>query len=216
MTPPKIIAFSRTRGAPVSAALQQRCVDRIVECHQILPTKMRTPTLSFDLRGTTAGQAFPGKHHIRLNGQLLNENVEEFIEQTVGHEWAHLVAIHLHGPKIRAHGPEWKNVMVKMGLDPARCHTYNTNNARTVKPRSMPKVKPMFKPTGTPVLPPKVITLLPPDLVIEIRVPGAVGVSTAMWAYANKLAVKKGRTLPSTLQQNQIMLMQWIELANQR
>lgn len=221
MTPPKIIAFSRTRGAPVSAALQQRCVDRIVQCHQIFPTKMRAPTLSFDLRGTTAGQAFPAKHHIRLNGQLLNENVEEFIEQTVGHEWAHLAAIHLHGPKIRAHGPEWKNVMVKMGLDPARCHTYKTQKVRTVKAKPtqrtwVPKAKPVFKPTGTPVLPPNIVLTLPLELPIEIRIPGAVAVSSAMWTYASRLAVKRNKILPPMLQHNQIMLMQWIELVNQR
>ena len=84
MTLPKIIRFSRTRGAPVEPLLRQRVLTRIVECHTHHGGSMPVPTVSFDLRGKTAGQAFLSKHHIRLNGQLLNENPDDFIHQTVG------------------------------------------------------------------------------------------------------------------------------------
>lgn len=33
-----------------------------------------------------------------FNGQLLNENPDDFIHQTVGHEWAHLLCHYRHGP----------------------------------------------------------------------------------------------------------------------
>lgn len=223
MTPPKIVSFSRTRGAPVLQHIQQRCVDRIVQCHALVKTSMASPTISFDLRGTTAGQAFPAKHHIRLNGQLLNENTDHFIEQTVGHEWAHLAAIHLHGPKIRSHGSEWKSVMVKLNLNPARCHAYATQKARAT---SATKTKTLrqwvgknrlwISPTGTPVLPPKVKFIPPTAAIIEISVPGSAPASAVMWAYANKLAIKKSVLLPAMLQNNQTMLMQWIGMAKQR
>lgn len=219
---PKIISFSRTRGAPVAQPIQQRCVERIVQCHRLVSTTMASPTVSFDLRGTTAGQAFPGKNHIRLNGQLLNDNTDDFIEQVVGHEWAHLAAIHLHGQKIRSHGPEWKRVMQSLSLDPARCHTYATKKARTVgfkgAPRSwlIAKVQTLIRTTGTPVLPPKMKIVAPPSVIIEIRVPGSVPVSVVMWAYARKLAIKKSMPLPNGLQHNQAMLTQWISIAKKR
>lgn len=225
MMPPKIISFSRTRGAPVAQHIQQRCLDRIVECQSLVKTSLASPTVSFDLRGTTAGEAYGPKNHIRLNGQLLNENIDEFIEQTVGHEWAHLAARNLHGPGIRSHGPEWKGVMIKLGLDPARCHTYETTKARVVKPkvqaktaRSWRTTKPvvLIQPTGTPVLPPKAIFGVPADMVIEIRIPGGVAASPVMWSYANKLSAKKGMPLPEMLQHSQAMLTQWIGMAKQR
>lgn len=222
MTPPKIISFSRTRGAPVAPHIQQRCVARIVQCHSMVKTTMASPTISFDLRGTTAGQAYPGKNHIRLNGQLLNENTDHFIEQTVGHEWAHLAAANLHGHKIRSHGPEWKAVMHKLGLDAARCHAYTTQKARTVKPKSASrsrvstKARTPIKSTGVPVLPPKTKIVAPPAVIIEIRIPGGVPASTVMWSYATRLASKKNITLPDGLQSNQAMLMQWIEMVRAR
>lgn len=225
MTPPKIISLSRTRGAPVPQHIQQRCVDRIVECQKLVKTAMASPTVSFDLRGTTAGEAYSDKNHIRLNGQLLNENTEHFIEQTVGHEWAHLAARHLHGPRIRSHGPEWKSVMVKLGLDPARCHTYATQKARVVKAKPktktqgrawVGKINTPIRPTGKPVLPPKPTFGSPADVVIEIRIPGMVPASTVMWSYANKLATKKSMPLPEMLQHSQAMLTQWIGMAKQR
>ena len=222
MTSPKIISFSRTRGAPVPQHVQQRCVARIIECQKLVNTSMASPTVSFDLRGTTAGQAYPGKNHIRLNGQLLNENTEHFIEQMVAHEWAHLAASNLHGRNIRAHGPEWKSLMTKLGLDPARCHIYKTQKAREVKPKSakrswlVGKLKTLVRPTGTPVLPPKATFGLPPEAVIEIRIPGGAPASAVMWLYATKLAVKKSMLLPDMLQHSQAMLTQWIGIAKQR
>lgn len=190
MNLPKIIAFSRTKGAPVCDTLQKRCIERIVQCHALLTTTMPAPTLSFDLRGTTAGQAFPTEHHIRLNGQLLNENTEHFIEQTLGHEWAHLAAQHLYGNKIRPHGNEWKQVMRNLGLDPARCHTYTTQRARKARPGASKKTtrKPIFIPTGEPV-------------------------SLVMWTYAQNLAQKKRLQLPVALKSNKQMMIKWLDLA---
>lgn len=220
MQPSKIIAFSRTKGAPVAPNIQQRCVDRILECHALVPTNMKVPTLSFDLRGTTAGQAFPAKHHIRLNGQLLNENTEHFIEQTVGHEWAHLAAAHLHGHNIQGHGKEWKSLMVRLGLNPARCHTYDTQKARTQNTKKAPnaiKPTPMrVVPNGVPVLPPMAKFVAPTNAIIEVVLPPGQPSSAVMWLYATKLSQKNDAPLPPCLQYNQDMLTHWIGLIKQR
>ena len=52
---------------------------------------------------------------------------QHFIEQTVAHEVAHLLAHELFGPRVQSHGKEWQAIMVKVfGLPADRCHTYDT------------------------------------------------------------------------------------------
>lgn len=90
---------------------------------------MPMPTVSFDLRGKKGGQAFLRKNHIRLNSVLLTENTEEFIEKTVGHEVAHLATHTKHGEGVAPHGEEWQAMMRAFGLEPLRCHRYDTTNS---------------------------------------------------------------------------------------
>ncbi len=82
----------------------------------------------FDLRGRAAGQArLParGRPLIRYNAQLLLENGESFLQRTVPHESAHVIAFRRHGARIRPHGEEWKAVMTLFGADSRRCHDYD-------------------------------------------------------------------------------------------
>ncbi len=84
------------------------------------------PDIQFNLRGETAGQAWPDQNLIRLNPVLLRENRDHFIQQTVAHEVAHLIAPAVFGDKIRPHGKEWKYVMEEVYKLPAeRCHSYD-------------------------------------------------------------------------------------------
>lgn len=83
--------------------------------------------VSFDLRGTSAGQLQirqkEGIYRIRYNRVLLEENPETVIGNTVPHEVSHLVAYQVYGRKISQHGAEWKSVMSDVfGLKPNRCH----------------------------------------------------------------------------------------------
>lgn len=96
---------------------------------QVFGRDFEAPKVTFDLRGKTAGAANYAANHIRLNDVLLRENQETFINRTVPHEVAHLLAFALYGSRISAHGPEWKNVMRRLGETPSRCHTYDTTNA---------------------------------------------------------------------------------------
>ena len=50
------------------------------------------PVISFDLRGQAAGQANYRENKIRFNRHLLEKYTAEFVDQTVPHEFAHLVA----------------------------------------------------------------------------------------------------------------------------
>jgi len=84
----------------------------------------------FDLRGQAAGQArLPsrGRPVIRYNAQLLLQNGPRFLQRTVPHETAHVIAYRLHGRHIRPHGPEWKAVMALFGADSRRCHDYDVS-----------------------------------------------------------------------------------------
>lgn len=91
------------------------------------------PRLRFDLRGRCAGQARLQDWSVRLNLSLLLRHGEAFIEQTVPHEIAHLVAHALHGPGIRPHGPQWRAVMALLKAPAQVCHSYATAPARRVK-----------------------------------------------------------------------------------
>ena len=88
--------------------------------------------IRFDLRGQSAGMVrFPGSGTpvIRYNRTLLEENERDFIDQTVPHEVAHVVARTIHGGRIRPHGPEWQSIMVTLGANPSRCHNYDTSRS---------------------------------------------------------------------------------------
>lgn len=77
-------------------------------------------------KSTTAGKAYVGRvpfgvYEISLNIPLLAVNNDpDQIDQTVGHEIAHLIAYKVYGD--RGHGASWKKVMRYFGLAPERCH----------------------------------------------------------------------------------------------
>lgn len=95
--------------------------------------------LDFSLRGRCAGQArvaANGQTSIRLNRSLLQDNLDDFLAQTIPHEVAHLVVnwqARRHRQRPRPHGVEWQSVMRDcFGLSPERCHSYRTTAARVV------------------------------------------------------------------------------------
>ena len=92
----------------------------------------QTPEVLFNLRGMTAGIAYSEEWRIRLNMTLLRENGRKFLDTTVPHEVAHLVANKLYGREWGvSHGPRWREVMEEFGCKPKRCHDYKAKAART-------------------------------------------------------------------------------------
>jgi len=94
--------------------------------------------INFKKRGKSAGHcAFDRSSKtftISFNNILLKENEEEFIKETVAHEFAHAVALSVYGTF--AHDVNWRVVMSTFGIPNAkRCHSYDTTNsvARRVK-----------------------------------------------------------------------------------
>ena len=91
------------------------------------------PTISYDLRGQSAGQANYRHNVIRLNRELLEKYTTDFIDQTVPHEFAHLVAYRVYGSRIKPHGNEWRSIMVALGATPSRTHKYEASKTRHLK-----------------------------------------------------------------------------------
>ena len=91
------------------------------------------PEISYDLRGLAAGQANYRKNKIRFNRDLLEKYTREFVEQTVPHEFAHLVTYRKFGRRIKPHGLEWKSVMIAFGVKPARTHSFKVIPSRRLK-----------------------------------------------------------------------------------
>lgn len=87
--------------------------------------------ITFGLKSGVAGRAQISKKVIKFNPTLLRENPEAFLARTPGHEVVHFAAFAKHGLGIDAHGQEWKNMMVQLGLDAKRCHSYDTSTVPT-------------------------------------------------------------------------------------
>lgn len=87
------------------------------------------PVFSFDLKGTTAGQAHLSKNLIKVNEGLFIRNKEDFFRGTLPHEVAHLAAYRAFND--RGHGSGWKRVMIDFKLEPKRCHSYDVSEVRT-------------------------------------------------------------------------------------
>jgi SprT protein len=99
--------------------------------NEYFDVRMALPKISFDTGGaTTAGRAWCSKWLVEFHMGYLKENKEDYINRTVPHEVAHLVAHYVHckvkGKKrINPHGREWKFKMEKVfGLPSTRCHNY--------------------------------------------------------------------------------------------
>ena len=121
--------------------LEQRTLDeterllKLAESH--FDTRFPRPDVRFDLSGKSAGMAVFARRRdplIRYNRQLLRQNGQAFIRQTVPHEVAHLVARFLHGYRIRPHGAEWAAIMRLFDAVATRCHNFSLHD---VPQRSM-------------------------------------------------------------------------------
>lgn len=92
------------------------------------------PRIEWVVCGTTAGKAWLGQWRIQLNEQLCKENIEDFMQDTIPHEVAHLIAYKVFGDD--GHGDGWKSVMRALGLNPSRCHNYDTSHVEGKRSRN--------------------------------------------------------------------------------
>ena len=105
-----------------------------VKAEQFFQRTFARPDIHLDLRGQRAGVAYLDRNLLRFNGQMYRENSAHFLQQTVAHEVAHLIAHQLYGHRIRPHGREWQALMTGLFELPAdRCHNYAVTRRRSTQ-----------------------------------------------------------------------------------
>lgn len=86
------------------------------------------PQIKYTEKSTVAGRAYCVSNIVDFNKILLSENVDQFIDQTVTHELAHILAYKIYGTI--GHDKYWKLIMVQLGAEPKRCHSYSIENVK--------------------------------------------------------------------------------------
>ena len=120
----------------VTNEIRQRVNDRIAQlddlCADIFGREI-APSISYGLKGKVAGQAWLSKNSIKINAYCLMNNLDDYIKQTLGHEYAHLLVHQEHGFNVQPHGHEWKSlacrqidVIITKQLRVARLSNINT------------------------------------------------------------------------------------------
>lgn len=85
----------------------------------------RMPSISYRLRGSTAGRADLNTWHVDFNPTLLVDHTDEYLEHTVGHEVAHFVCTQKDGMQQFHHGQRWQRVMRDFKLPIRITSTYH-------------------------------------------------------------------------------------------
>jgi SprT protein len=112
--------------------------NRYNECYQFVKERMPAGWLNdiphleikFDLKGTCAGQFClrSGGNYFRVNLAIADRDINDYLNQTIPHEFSHYLVRLKWGYNVNAHGKEWKSVMVCLfKLEPKRTHSVNTN-----------------------------------------------------------------------------------------
>lgn len=92
--------------------------DCFIDAECFFDRAFERPTYLFNQRGKAAGTAHLQKNIIKINPVLFINNKEEFFQQVIPHEVAHLITFQLYG-KVRPHGEEWQQVMITVFKRPA-------------------------------------------------------------------------------------------------
>lgn len=83
---------------------------------------MPPPAVEWRRYRTTAGMAFFERWTIALSIHVVIDR--DRLEETLVHEFAHLLAYHRHGRAGRGHGPAWRQAMLDLGKVPETKHRY--------------------------------------------------------------------------------------------
>ena len=99
-------------------ALQVKGEDCFILAECFFDRPFTRPAYHFNQRGRSAGSAHLQRNIIKFNPILFSQNKQQFINQVVDHEVAHLIAYQHYG-KVRPHGKEWQHIMVNIFNCPA-------------------------------------------------------------------------------------------------
>jgi SprT protein len=118
------------------ARFKQRRLELIERASERWDVDLSGVPIVFNLRGRAAGMVQirpPEPHVLRINRDLFERFPDEIIDDTLGHEMAHVVVLLKWGRQTRPHGREWQAVMWSFDQEPKRCHQMETTKARQTK-----------------------------------------------------------------------------------
>jgi SprT protein len=98
----------------------------------------------FNKTGCVAGtyqHSMIGGGFFNVNLDIAKANLEEYLRQTVPHEFCHYIVfmefyknMYRYNQKPKSHGREWQSMMINVfGLDPHRCHNYDVTEIQKKK-----------------------------------------------------------------------------------
>jgi len=134
----------------LSTELKEKVTARIQECLDIAEKtfgqKFDLPLVRYDIRSTVGGIATFSKWRVRFNLIFLVENEDEYLQQVVPHEVAHLINRKVNKvpdgrKRLSSHGKEWAQVMELFGLKPDVTHCFDCTS---IEPR-IKEDKPIIK-----------------------------------------------------------------------
>jgi SprT protein len=119
----------------ISEEIKLAILNKVNACvNKILGGPHDSVNITIDYRtdmGTTAGLAYRVSQRIEFNEILLLANLEKFINNTVPHEVVHILQFVLFRSAKQPHGPEWKRIMGRLGVDAATYHSYDVGPVKT-------------------------------------------------------------------------------------
>lgn len=122
---------SRQAAAEVPPELKRVAEEEFYRLCRQFPLP-KSPTLFWRGYRVTAGMAYYRTWAIGLSSRVLTTT--DAVVETLGHEYAHLLAVARKGKRAANHGPDWQQAMLDLGLQPKVRHRYEVqrNEARQV------------------------------------------------------------------------------------
>ena len=145
----------RSQYPQLSELIENKVLDTYLLAQKQFLRDFELPRLTFDASGKRVGAwAFSKRNLIQFNAHFFQfkNNWDDIVNQTTPHEIAHLICDLLFPSAKQAHGPEWRYVASKLGIEPRRCH--NMEGVKEYKPQPRPYIywclgcKKEFKLTG--------------------------------------------------------------------
>ncbi|AHK78126.1 metallopeptidase (SprT family) [Ectothiorhodospira haloalkaliphila] len=101
------------------------------------------PPVALNLRGRAAGQwrVVCGEESLRFNPHIFAQDWANHFPETVAHEVAHSIIYRRFGlgaDRRRPHGPEWREVMLRLGFEPRVTHSSDLSGVPTRRTRKFP------------------------------------------------------------------------------
>lgn len=131
--PTKVVKSVVWTDPAIRQTLERQTKEVVDLAHKTFPNlQMAQPRVGFFQKSLTAGKAKYNQWQVEYNELIANENGLVKFYNTVIHEVAHLVTKKLY-PYAKAHGAEFKHVMITLGGTGERCHNYSVASVQSVK-----------------------------------------------------------------------------------